>query len=355
MPQVEKITYDEIVAQNVVINKKFILIDSSLYTAEAYSYLLSLVDKAESIAFIYDTQKIYTQGKYYGGDIWQSKLNYFGNFALLDENDSIYHTIKPEKSSDTLRLKGENNIKIYSDEVYDSNAAELIKTLKIGFDFASSVDDSTFNIGDKEYSLSINDEGKLYLYEVIQANPKLNFSELEYDSDIDKIRLNVELLGNGNEKKVTSVSSNVIPDENIKYEQSSNSYSITLVPNTDAQIIIEYEDEKSNKEKIIPLKYKKALIYGKSRITNENYLSFERVLEQDELEVRIDLYRGEYAYFACPSTYKPQFLDEESNIKGAWHKEYSLYFYSDNTLYNIYRTDNSGLGNTRWIISNYID
>ena len=163
MPQVEKITYDEIVAQNVVINKKFILIDSSLYTAEAYSYLLSLVDKAESIAFIYDTQKIYTQGKYYGGDIWQSKLNYFGNFALLDKNDSIYHTIKPEKSSDTLRLKGENNIKIYSDEVYDSNAAELIKTLKIGFDFASSVDDSTFSIGNKEYSLSINDEGKLYL------------------------------------------------------------------------------------------------------------------------------------------------------------------------------------------------
>lgn len=355
MPQVEKITYDEIVAQNVVINKKFILIDSSLYTAEAYSYLLSLVDKAESIAFIYDTQKIYTQGKYYGGDIWESKLNYFGNFALLDKNDSIYHTIKPEKSNDILRLKGENNIKIYSDEVYDSNTAELIKTLKIGFDFASTIDDSRFKIADKEYALSINDDGKLYLYEVIQANPKLSFSELEYDSNIDKIKLEVELLGNGNDKKVNSVYSNVIPDENIKYEPSSNSYSITLVPNSNAQIIIDYEDEKSNKEKIIPLVYKKALIYGKSRITEENYQSFERVLESDEIALNIDLYRGEYAYFACPSTYKPQFLDEESNIKGAWHKEYSLYFYSDNTLYNIYRTDNSGLGNTRWIISNYID
>ena len=107
---IDKIGIDELKSNPPVIERKFILIDSSLYTDEAYEYLLDLINETDSIAFIRDRKKIYTHGEYFGGDIWQDSLFYFGNFQILDNNsDEVLTDLKAEIQAETIRFKGESH------------------------------------------------------------------------------------------------------------------------------------------------------------------------------------------------------------------------------------------------------
>ena len=81
------INLEEVQASVQSIDKKIILVDSSKYTDEAFEYLLDIIDESKIIAFIVNERKIYTHGEYFGGDLWEDSLFYFGNFQILDEND----------------------------------------------------------------------------------------------------------------------------------------------------------------------------------------------------------------------------------------------------------------------------
>ena len=74
MNDLEKIRLQQIIDSQLSVHKRFVLINSKNFTDQAYEYLLELVDAAEAIAFISDTRKIYTQGNYFGGDLWEDSI-----------------------------------------------------------------------------------------------------------------------------------------------------------------------------------------------------------------------------------------------------------------------------------------
>ena len=118
MSDIRKITIDEVKESNLFINKRLVLIDSSLYTDDAFEYVRTLIDKNEAIAFIIDTRKIYTQGQYFGGDLWEDMLFFFGDYRLLDENGEEITTLKAELMKEQLNISSSNHILISASEKY---------------------------------------------------------------------------------------------------------------------------------------------------------------------------------------------------------------------------------------------
>jgi hypothetical protein len=99
--EIRKMTIDEVKQNPPALNRKFILINSSLYTNEAFEYILELVNETDSILFIRDTKKIYTHGEYFGGDLWEDSLFYFGNFQILNDADEVKVSLEAEEQKET--------------------------------------------------------------------------------------------------------------------------------------------------------------------------------------------------------------------------------------------------------------
>ena len=350
MPDINsKITLEELQNMDIQIDKKYLLIDSSIYTDKAYEYLLSLVDKTESIAFIYDKRLIYTQGKYFGSDIWKESLMYFGNLTLVDPmTGEDVTTVSAEYMNETLRLTTDGTIKIEAEEEFKGGLP--LKSLKFSFDLKNSINNEgiTLSSGDK---ISLNySSGKIKLSNYSPATIKVDEPKLiELDSYINEISIPLLIEGNNPIREI-NIYTSPVQEWNIDENNVLHS-SISL--NQDQYFTLSYNDGENYDVINFVQRYGFGLFYSTTEITSTNYQDCYKVINYNSCNCEFILNQTEdkYGYFACPSNYKPIFKDEQSGFVGGWKKVRDLYFYSIRKPYTVYRTENSGLGKNKWIVS----
>lgn len=342
-----KITIQELKESNLVINRRLILVDSSLYTDEAFEYLRELIDANESIAFIYDRRKVYTQGKYFG-DVWEDSLMFFGDYTILNEEGEIVAQLKAELEKENLNITQKNHIMISAEEYFKDG--DKFKTLILGFDVPGLVNDSIVVASDKsEYNLVVeNDQIKLNQYIPITleaSQPPL----LEYDSLIENIEINLNVNGNNGIKNVSVTS---IPEQTIEISNDLDLFISTVTKNINTKFIINYNDAQTYKSLELEQKYGFGLFYGTEPILRENYKDCQRIISLDSCNCEFTLTQGnmEYGFFACPENFKPIFKDMESSIIGGWEFYIRTVLYSNNIYYNVYKTEQCGLGTNRWLV-----
>ena len=355
--EIRKMTIDEVKQNPPKLNRKFILINSSLYTDEAFEYILELINETDSIAFIRDTKKIYTHGEYFGGDLWEDSLFYFGNFQILDENDEAKITLEAEAQKETLRLKGINNLDIYAEEEYIHG--EKFKTIIFNYDISNVVNTTPFTIDDPtaEYNLEIKDNQiSVNKYVPIRIEPKYNTTLVPYeiDSDATSIRIPVDVYGSDDVKNIFVTSST---GDRAEFDYGSSSL---VIPNltkktSDLSLLVVYRDTNTQNSMRVTVPFSFACVYGTENISTAEFKRLKRYIPLTDCngEITLDIDHRSYGWFACPSVYNPIFIDNESNMAGGWLKVAQKRFYSTNIVYDIYRTENTGLGYTKWTIKNF--
>ena len=344
-----KITLEELQNMNVQIDKKYLLIDSSIYTDKAYEYLLSLVDQTESIAFIYDRRLIYAQGKYFGSDIWKESLMYFGNLTLVDPlTGEDVTTVSAEYMNENLRIKTDGTIKIETEEEFKGGLS--LKSLKFSFDLKNTINDENITLTNGE-QISLNcDSGKIKLINYKPISVKADNPELiELDSSIEEISIPLIIEGTNPIKELNVYTS---PVQDYRIDENNILHS-TISLNKDQYFTISYNDGEEYGVLNIIQRYGVGLFYSTTEINNSNYMDCNRVLSYNSCDCEFILNQTEdrYGYFACPSDYKPIFKDEKSGFVGGWKKVRDLYLYSIKKNYTLYRTENGGLGKNKWIVS----
>lgn len=352
-----KVTKEELVANPPEIFKKFLLINSSMYTDEAFEYLLELVNKTDSVAFIQDTKKIFTHGEYFGGDLWEDSLFYFGNFQILNDQDELITEITAERQKEILRFKGLNNITITAEDVYTYEGK--FKTINFGYDITNSIDTSVFKGDDltAEYNLEIKDE-KIHVnkYIPIRVEVEESTNVIEYDTLVDTLIVPINVIGTDKNKNIfvsSSTNDNVTVSED--YKTFTTNIANPLIDNINFLIL--YSDTKNQDNIIYTQKVGFGLVYGNEEITKNNFKDFQKYINYNncDCEFILDLNDEEYGWFACPSDYKPVFIDRDSNIGGGWFEYDKFSYYSINLPYTVYRTEQCGLGHTKWIIKTKFD
>lgn len=330
------------------IDKKIILVNSSKYTEEAFEYILDLIDDNESIAFIINERKIYTHGEYFGGDLWEDTLNYFSKYTLLDDNNSITSQLYAQNSKDAIQLKGEGGIEIYSD--YD--ISREANTIHIKYDLDTAIDNSSIvEISGEYLTLSVNDK-KLALakYDPIKVNlPKLQM--IEYDKGNTEISFTLNIDGAERLKTLNiSASSNAIPN----YNHQNKLLTVTIMNNAKTIIYVDFSDGKLSSTESTTQDWGYAFAYGDEPI-NEN--TFDSLKKSSDLEnsfkektLNISIRDGHFGWFAYPANVELKFTDVENGFSGGWEKYSTFTKYSYGIEYQVYRTEHTGLGKTKWKI-----
>ena len=353
--EIRKMTIDEVKQNPPAINRKFILINSSLYTNEAFEYILELVNETDSILFIRDTKKIYTHGEYFGGDLWEDSLFYFGNFQILNDADEVKVSIEAEEQKETLKLKGINNLDISAEENYIDGIK--YKTIVFNYDISNVVDTTPFTVDDPtaEYKLEIKDS-KIHVNKYIPIRvevPNIELPVLEYNNAHTTVNIPINVFGTDTNKNIFVSSST---GESVRYDEE-NSKIILDVTNSvsDNDILIVYSDSRTQGSLTLKQKFSFACVFGQTEPSNSNFNTISRYVCDDKIdgEITIEIDRGNYGWFACPENFNPIFIDKESNLSGGWTPVKKALFYVRNIKYTIYRTENSGLGHTKWIIKNF--
>lgn len=91
---------------------KFVVIDSSLYTPEAFEYIQEFVNYAGSILFVSDTKKIYARGKYFGGDIFKL-IFLWGDCLIVPGQETHLREQAGGRVKKKRRSTGKNNNDIH--------------------------------------------------------------------------------------------------------------------------------------------------------------------------------------------------------------------------------------------------
>lgn len=348
MSDIRKITIDEVKESNLFINKRLVLIDSSLYTDDAFEYVRTLIDKNEAIAFITDTRKIYTQGQYFGGDLWEDMLFFFGDYRLLDENGEEITTLKAELMKEQLNISSSNHILISASEKYVEG--EKTKTLNIGLDINGLVDETAILTELGEYKLTVeNNKIKLDKYVPIKVG-STTLPMLEYDTQISNVQFNLFYEGSNGVRNVEIYSS---PSQTVEISEDLMTVTTTITQNTTNAFIVRYNDGVTFDHISLLQTFGFACVYSNTEITSRDFMTYSRYISDESCdgEFTITQAEGQYGYFACPSIYTPIFKDYESSMSGGWEKIRTLRIYTLNIEYTVYRTEQTGLGTNKWIVN----
>lgn len=342
------INLEEVQASVQSIDKKIILVDSSKYTDEAFEYLLDIIDESKIIAFIVNERKIYTHGEYFGGDLWEDTLNYFSKYAILDENNKIKDQFFANSPKEAIELKGEGGVVIYNDYDIDRDA----NIIHIQYDLNAAIDESSYiNIGDKFIKLTKHDNKLALDYHdatnITLVKPPL----IEYDSGSVATTIPVIVeRGESLTKLEISADENGLPIFNTE----TGSISLLVVNNAVTTVTVVYGDDLITKEVSVVQEWGYAYAYGILGIIEDNFDSFksdEIEKEFHEKTIELDIPENKYGWFAYPADTAIRFIDVDSDLAGGWTKSHVLYRYDRNIKYQVYRTEQTGLGKTKWKIT----
>lgn len=344
------ITLEELQEMQPKITKRIILVNSSKYTEEAFEYLLDLIDETEAIAFVINERKIYTHGEYFGGDLWEDSLNYFSKYTILNDDDEITSQIYAQTAKDAVQLKGEGGISIYSD--YDINREA--NTLHINYDLDAAVDSSSVVKVNDDLSLVLevkDDKIALKQYEPLTIN-LIQPEMLEYDSGNTNVVIDMEIFGY-EKLRVTdfrvTASGNSIPEPRL----TERKIYVYIFNNTKTYIYADYSDENRihyTSSTVQDWGYIYAYGAGAYSINSSNIHDFRHSIENtfSEKTITLNIQDGQYGWFAYPANVKLSFMDVDNGMSGGWKKHSKFTLYSRGIEYQVYRTENMGLGKTTW-------
>lgn len=342
------ITLEELQELNPKINKKIVLVNSSKYTEDAYEHLLDLIDEAESIAFVINERKIYTHGEYFGGDLWEETLNYFSKYVVLNDNNEITSQVYAQTSKDAIQFKGEGGITVYSD--YDSNREA--STIHVHYDLNAAVDsDSIVNVND-ELALTLGVENnKVTLKEYRPVIVEIETPQLlEFDSGTREVTLNMTIDGSEKLKTLNITATNGTA---VMYDWLTRQIKFTVQNNKNVSIYVDYNDVTGKEySRQVDQKWGYAYVYGYVKITEETFdiQANSRGLEDSfkEKTISFSIPEGRYGWVAYPSSTDLVFIDDENGMIGGWRKDSKFTRYSTGIEYQVYRTEQTGLGKTKW-------
>lgn len=341
----EQIKIDLEDIQDLVISKKFISINSNKYTESAFNYIKNLVDKERAILFDADTNRIYTLGKYYGGDELKENLLYFSKLLSIDIDNNILSELSVSENSDTLAIKGKGplNVNLYKDQY---NVLELEVNLQ------NAINDNPFKISDKnEYNFYIDENGKIALKEYIY--PKITIKPIELNNNNNDEILTLEY------DIQSSIDINNWPIFNIhtynceiqEDDRENRKLKVYFSNNISGDIIFEYSDGKNSDTYVYTQHWINFCIYGTCYSSIYNETGRMNIIGNNINNIIINQNNDEYGYIILPKFIKPIFIDNLFNIQGSWHQVFNSDIIN-NDLYNLYITDNSGLGKIEWRIIN---
>ncbi len=328
--------------QDLIIQKKFVRINSDNYTDNAFNYVKYLIDQERAILFDADTHRIYTLGEYYGGDELKENLLYFSKLLSIDVDDNIIDEIDANKNSDTLAIKGKGGLNVnFIEGKYNTIELSLNKNL---------VNNNSFKFNsDNEYNLYVDENGKIALYEYIYPKIIINNKPLLPNDEESQI-LDFDILSSIdlNNWEKFNVDSENCTINNVDLE--NHKIYVTFNKGIDGHIIISYSDGKTADTYEYTQKWYNECKYG--LFDGTNYIEFDTIYYlDDKIEpIIIDQQKKFNAYIILPININPIFIDNNTNFQGAWHKIDVSFI--DNRFYKLYITDNSGLGKVEWKIKN---
>jgi len=329
--------------QDLIIQKKFVRINSDKYTDNALNYVKYLIDQERAILFDADTHRIYTLGEYYGGDELKENLLYFSKLLSIDVNNEILNEIDATQNSDTLAIRGKDALKV-------NFIKDKYNTIELEYSLQNAINNNPFKFNpNNEYNLYIDDNGQIALYEyiypkVIIENKKL----LPNDQESQILDFNIISSIDFDKWERFDISSENCTINNLDLE--NRKIYVTFNKGVDSHIIITYSDGKTEDTYEYIQKWHDICKYG--LFDGVNYVEYGSFyyLDDDIEPIIIDQRKLFNAYVILPINIKPIFIDNLTNMQGAWHKV-SNSLVNEN-LYKLYVTDNSGLGKVEWKIKN---
>lgn len=345
------ITKEDLINSGFDIIKKLVMIDSTIYTPEAFEYILSLVDSRGAICFVSDSKKIYAQGRYFGGDIFQADLLYFTDFAAVANNGIIKSKTSAKHPKSTLYLQGLGHV--VTNAIYDDETGA--NTVTFDYNLSNAVNKDSFTIDtNAEYKLDVVN-GQVKMIKYVPCKVILSSLDvLEYDSGDTIIEIDMKYIGSED-----LVSLNVTTEEFdvgiIDLEQSTNEKIVATIPNnTDVTFVVEYSDGKTVNYSTIKQIWGYGIWYGSLLEWNqEQLINLNKYVAFDNPNgtLTIEQNGNEYGFFICPSEWEIKFIDNSTNLQGGWRPFDTFTYYGFNTEYTVYKTEQSGLGYVKWTIS----
>ena len=342
---ITKITLLELLSEgDITIDKKFVLINSSMYTGEAFAYILNKCDKVGAVVFVSDKRKIYAQGEFFGGDLFEDTVRSVTKFDVQNfgETQGLIEILKPEE---TLTLNGLDGVNLSIVQTEDT------KTINIGYDLVGRLNKEEVSFEkDSKYHLDVVD-GKISIVKYTPASLYIEpFEMLERDGG-DKFLIFDIQVGGTDPLTRFEITSN--PETRIIQVPNTNKVQAVIPNNINVDFHIEYSDGTTDGTYDMSQLWGCACVYGTTVPSSENFTTLDRFLIPDNVVntiVTIDQGNDKYGYFACPANITPVFVDESTNLTGGWEKTGSLWIYAANIKYSVYKTENIGLGNVTWII-----
>lgn len=378
------ITKEQLIAEGFLINKKFLMVDSRVYRTEAFEYILQLADIAGSLVFVWDTKKIWANGKYFGGDIFEADLQYFTYLHTYDENGWPTGVTTANEARDRLYIKGQTHVlpKAIYNEVNGNN--ELI----IDYDLKAAVNDEVFELDmNAEYNLEVVDN-QITMNKYIPLSLAVINDPPMKEFDTGAITdLEIYVKAYGTRKSIIQFYTDDDPDKPEDFtpltvtESVENCItSIQVGPNPgimcdipeNTKVIFTFrgDDGKRTAMTQTAQEWGYGVWYGARDFGEDN--TFDMNKFDDEFNkyvittngsnigrtITIDQAATENGVFICPSIFNVTFTDTSTNLQGGWYpyadgtSDINLKKYKapNNQLYTVYVTDNVGLGRVTWQI-----
>jgi len=329
--------------QDLIIQKKFVRINSDNYTDNALNYVKYLIDQERAILFDADTHRIYTLGEYYGGDELKENLLYFSKLLTINVDNEILNEIDAEQNSDILAIRGKDALKV-------NFIKDKYNTIELEYSLENAINNNPFKFNqENEYHLYIDENGQIALYEyiypkiIIEAEPLLPEDE---ESQILTFRISSSI-DLSNWEKFNIDGENCIIN---RLDLDNQTIDVTFNKGLDGIITITYSDGKTEDTYEYVQKWYNQCKYG--LFDGSNYVEYgEFYYLDDNIDlITIDQQKLFKAYIILPSDIKPIFIDNNTNMLGAWHKE-KVSFVNEK-FYKLYVSDNLGLGKVEWKIKN---
>ena len=329
--------------QDLIIQKKFVRINSDNYTDNAFNYVKYLIDQERAILFDADTHRIYTLGEYYGGDELKENLLYFSKLLSIDVDNEILDEIDATKNSDTLAIRGKDALKV-------NFIKDKYNTIELEYSLENAINNNPFKFNpENEYHLYIDENGQIALYEYIYPKVNINGEPLLPEDEESQI-LTFDILSSvdfNQWEKFNIDGENCIID-NLDLE--NHKIYVTFNKGIDSYITITYSDGKTEDTYTYIQKWYNECKYG--LFDGDNYVEYGSFyyLDDNIEPIVIDQQKLFNGYIILPVNIKPIFIDNYTNMQGAWHKV-KVPFINEN-FYRLYVTDNLGLGKVEWKIKN---
>lgn len=330
--------------QDLVIQKKFVRIDSNNYTEEAYEYIKQLINDEHAILFDRSTHRIWTLGEWFGGDVFKENLYYYSKIKVIDLDNELLSEIESIKPESTLAFRGKTNININSshDEENDQDVID------IDLDIYNLIKNQPNN----KYSLFIDEDGKIGIKEYIEPSIEIIKQDHIPNKDNVEIEFIVESsipIENWNKFEVKTKNCEL---ESIDFE--NRKLKINIDPNNypagiKESIDISYDDGYTSNTIYINEIFNIYCYFGCYDPDTFEYIELgSYIIENGNIEQVFKINQADkyYAYYRCPYKYNLLFIDNRRYMQGAWKEETSVTV--NEMQYKTYITINPGLGNIEW-------